>query len=1024
MKKPSGGWRYCTDFRKLNSITEKVNFPLPHITDSLRRFKSPKVFSSLDLLKGYYHIEVAESQKRYFAFSDGRRHLEYNRLPMGCKNGGSSMQALSELIFRGFPPEFLLAYLDDIILATPTVESHLTLLEKVLTALRRAGLKLHPKKCLFAQKSISALGFILSEDGITPDPANLSKIKNWPVPKNMSEVRQYHGLCSYYRSHLPGFATIAEPLTELLRKGKEWHWTDVEQKSFETLKKQLLSGAVCAYPDFDRIFILKCDAAKNSVGSILSQRDDKNKECIVCCASQKLNEHESKWATFDREFFALIYGVRTFTHYLRFKKFLVYTDHRPLLSCLNINTQNDATGRRTRWALELQGYEFDLFYKKGSHNTDADALSRHPEPDPPRTHGDDDDIFIAGAMDSTEAPLADTNADDDFVARLIKEQHGDVATKVIIDKLTSQNVDGLEDARSVDNNNNNKTKTDLPKYTLIDGILYMVCIDKFDHSKRAKIVVPASLIPEFLNRAHGDLHSGHPGEKRTFDRLSKFCVWPNMRKNVKDKVRTCEFCQASRPNPCKRMVPVKAQKASFPLEFVQADLVKFHPPSHGFDQVLVFEDRFTKYTCLYPISGKCTITVAKKFSDFVSRFGAPVTWGTDNGGEFKSRLIEALCRVYNTNKTFSLAHHPQSQGQCERKNRTIIAELSKRVAQYGKDWASQLPWIQLAYNTTPHTSTKFSPHMLMFGREARLPFQSSLPHIDTVGWDGNAKSYFNKHQQQLTDAHNLAKEYHQAYRGQMEAQAVKHGAQPQFKEGMFVWARIPTEDRHKLSLHFDGPWKITKVLGNTYVLNKDEKTLHRPQCDLKTYEPPKFSETTSVENKTKMDEKISSNRSKLLASWLSFSHILTGGSVAPDSNDFINPVSSIHPAVAASAPTRTNVSAVEEIAHDCRILEAPSADDDDERQQRIPAAGSVSNSEENVTQLEVPLPSLPPPPSIPSSLPPSLLPPLSTSSSVPSPPPLPPPPPPRLERELRRLKDFNNAGLRQMSELPAKRRRK
>ena len=150
-----------------------------------------------------------------------------------------------------------MAYLDDIILATPSVETHLALLEKVLAALRRAGLKLHPRKCRFAQSSISALGFVLSEEGIKPDPANLSKIRDWPAPTNMREVRQFTGLCSYYRTHVQNFASIAEPLTDLLKKWKEWKWSTDEQTSFETLKDKLLNGTACAFPDFDKLFILK-----------------------------------------------------------------------------------------------------------------------------------------------------------------------------------------------------------------------------------------------------------------------------------------------------------------------------------------------------------------------------------------------------------------------------------------------------------------------------------------------------------------------------------------------------------------------------------------------------------------------------------------------------------------------------------------------------------------------------------------------------------------------------------------------
>ena len=1022
VKKPDGSYRYCIDLRKLNAVTEKASFPLPHITDSLRRFKDPKIFSSIDLVKGYFQVEVVESQRKYFAFSDGRRHLEFCRTPMGCSNSSATMQALMELIFRGFPPEFLLCYLDDIIVATPTIESHLVMLDKVLAALRRAGLKIHPRKCKFARSSIPALGFILSEDGIRPDPANLEKLRSWPVPTDLKQVRQFVGLASYYRTHIDGFAKLAEPLTNLLKKGKEWRWSEAEQKAYEVLKEKLLTGTACAYPDFEKPFILKCDSSGTCVGAVLSQTDDRKKERLVACASQRLNDLESKWAAIDKEFFAIIYGVRTFSHYLRFNKFKIFTDHRPLLSCLNVNTRNDSTGKRTRWSLELQGYNFELLYKKGSHNCDADALSRHPSPDPPVESSEDDDIFIAGAIDATETELAETLTDSEFTKTLRQKQNNDDETVKIISWLKSRNVSGLNNAIPY-NPKSDKSGGDGKgrRYALIDDILYTVEDDKIDRTRRAKIFVPKSLIPEFLNRAHGDLYSGHPGEKRLFDKLSKFSFWPGMRKDVIDKVRTCPFCQAARPNPYKKMVPVKAQKASFPLEFVQADLVKFHPPSHGFDQVLVIEDRFTKYTCLYPISGKSTVTVAKKLTDFITRFGAPVTFGSDNGGEFRSRLIQALCSVYGTKKTFSLSHHPQSQGQVERKNRSIIAELSKRVAQFGSDWAAQLPWIQLAYNSTPHTGTKFSPHVLMFGREARTPFQSQLPLVNTSNWEGDSKRYFNEHQKQLKRAHELSRDYHDRYRAQMEAQSVKLGAQPQFREGSFVWARIPTEDRHKLSLHYNGPWEITKVIGNTYVLEKDNKTAHRPQSDLKAYEPPKYEVKTDSDRTHSVTSVDNTALPRTVGTWLAIAHMITGGNACLTNP---SPLPSLPPAVATSALSTANVSVTPEVTLDRPSSDAPPRLDNQEEQVLVGKENnndSVGEIENEVSVSEPSLPSVPlPPPSL------SLPPPPPSPSTIPTPPPLPPPLPPRLtraERELRRLGDFNRAGLKQTSDLPLKRKR-
>ena len=202
-----------------------------------------------------------------------------------------------------------------------------------------------------------------------------------------------------------GFSSLAEPLTDLLCKTKEWEWTDNHQKSFEDLKSGLLEGTACAYPDFSKPFILKCDSSGTTVGAVLSQKDERGKECIVSCASQKLNSIEVRWAAIDKEFFAVVWGVRQYRNYLRYAKFFLYTDHEPLLYCLDANTKNDASGKRCRWALELNGYDFEILYKKGAKNTDADALSCHLDPDPPQETDDDNDVFIVGAMCASEGPL-------------------------------------------------------------------------------------------------------------------------------------------------------------------------------------------------------------------------------------------------------------------------------------------------------------------------------------------------------------------------------------------------------------------------------------------------------------------------------------------------------------------------------------------------------------------------------------------------------------------------------------------
>ena len=988
VRKPDKTWRYCTDFRALNRNTVKSEFPLPNIFDSLRRLENPKVFSSLDLIKGFFQIPIIESHRKYYGFSDGKRKLEYCRCPMGAKNSTATMARLMELCFRGIDPKFFLSYLDDILIGSPCVKTHLQTLRKVLEALRRAGLKLHPLKCHLAQKEIKSLGFILNDQGISPDPGNLDKVRQWPPPKDVKQVRQYLGLISYYRSHIQSFAKYAVPLTNLLQKDAEWCWSDVEQNAFELLKEKLLSGTATQYPDFSKRFYLKTDGSGDCVGAVLSQRDSRNKDVMVCCASQKLNKVEAKWASFDKEFFALVWGVRTYSHYLRYDRFTIITDNKPLLNAVHAGSGHDATGKRVRWCLELSSFEFDIVYKKGKLHTDADALSRCPIPDPPQDKDDDHDILIA-CMQELDSPLFSIVADSDLSMRVTNEQKKDEDIQRIIKKMKDH--DGLSDK---------PVNVDSRDFVIMENMLFTVGVHKTTKDRLARVVVPKSLIAEFLNNFHGSVSAGHPGEKRMYNLLARIAFWKGMRKDVCEKVRTCETCQASRGNPFKKLAPLKPQKANFPMAFVQADLVKFWPPSQGCSYILVLEDHYTKYVVLYPVRDKNTLTIAKRLTDYVTRFGSPIRWGSDNGGEFKSHLIAALCKVYNIRKTYSLAFHPQSQGQCERKNRFIIQELSKRIAQFGTDWVSQLKWLEWGYNVVPHTATNFSPFRLMFGRDPQLPFASRLPLPDFTGWDKQNKAYYLEQKEQIERTQNLVEEFHQKYRENMKKQSEKNGVQRPFKVGEQVMKFLPREQGNKSSLNFDGPYKVKTVVGNTYIIERNGVEYHRPHCDLKIYEEPKFQKNDDNDSCDNADSDMTSQNDSLddyrrLNDWLSVAHLVSGGSV----NSAANTQTSLNSHLSFPDPTVPIVIASGEPGNtpglpvSCEDVEAaqPTLLDEEENNDSVnEAVASESGNVEQETDVQ-------------------------TGADKQT---------TRVERELNRLRDTNKPGLKQTDELPEKRKSK
>ena len=336
-----------------------------------------------------------------------------------------------------------------------------------------------------------------------------------------------------------------------------------------------------------------------------------------------------------------------------------------------------------------------------------------------------------------EVALVEIHADEDLGKEMAKLQDEDEELKEV-KSLISRNVTNDAEWRK---HLPNWYKQNKSKFVIHDGTLYHV--DKIDSypDPVTRTVIPKSKIKEMLFRAHGCMQSGHPGHNRAMARLEKFAIWKGMLNQVKLHVNTCVECQAARAKLPPRVAPLQPQSAAAPLQFIQADIFKTGESASGMNCVCVFEDRYTKYCKLYPLKDAKANSVAKCVESFITELGCPTVWGTDGGPEFRNCLIMAMCHVFNIKKEFALAYRPQTQGQTERKNRTIKAELAKRMHQFGSSWPKYLKWIEMAYNCTPHASHGYTPFFLMHGREARLPIEQGIPKICTDGWQPTMKSY-------------------------------------------------------------------------------------------------------------------------------------------------------------------------------------------------------------------------------------------------------------------------------------------
>ena len=374
VKKKDGSNRVCVDFRKLNKITEVDPEPMTTAEDLFRRLSGKKYLSKIDLTKGYWQIPVAPEDVHKTAFVTPDGQYEFTRMPFGTVNSGATLVRGLRKILEGMPG--VGSYIDDIVIFSDSWEDHIKTLKELFSRLRKARITARPTKCLLGASRMEFLGHQVGGDIITPSRDNLEKVRNTSCPTTKKQVRSFLGLVGYYRDHIPAFAEISAPLTDLLKKGKAEHiqWSEAQERAYSLLKEYLLQEPVLKLPDLSKPFVLRTDASGVGVAAVLLQEND-GKLYPVGYASKKLNLTEARYPIIEKECLAVVWGIKRFKLYLAGRRFTLQTDHKPLkyMYLKDVSYQND---RVFRWAVAVQEYSFRVEDIPGRGNIGADFLSR------------------------------------------------------------------------------------------------------------------------------------------------------------------------------------------------------------------------------------------------------------------------------------------------------------------------------------------------------------------------------------------------------------------------------------------------------------------------------------------------------------------------------------------------------------------------------------------------------------------------------------------------------------------------
>jgi len=846
VKKPGGGLRFCVDYRGLNTITVKNRYPLPLISETLDRLSQAKIFTKLDIIAAFNKIRIKEGHEYLTAFRTRQGLFEYLVMPFGLCNGPATFQSYINEALQPYLDDFVTAYLDDILIYSDSELEHVVHVKRVLQRLREHGLQVDITKCNFHTTEVKYLGLIIGTDGVRMDPEKIRTITEWPPIQNVKDVQSFLGFANFYRRFIYNFSKIASPLTQLTKKDIAWNWTPECQRAFDTLRAAFTSSVVLAHYDPERKIVVETDASDYVSAGILSQYDDHGILRPVAYFSRKHTPAECNYEIYDKELMAV---VRAFEHWRPELEGSVHpidvvTDHKNLEY---FTTTKLLSRRQARWAEFLSRFDFQIRYRPGKQGAKPDALTRRSR-----------DLPIEGDMTDPRNEIRNRPL---LKLARIEMDHVDLGKLLILTsplEITLSPIDLHEGTPGPDTEPELDSEEELTSYDSdlsLSDLWDLACTrDAFapsvlkalrenhrrhphvqlsdceDRSNRlyvnGKQYVPNStrLRAKICQQLHDSIAAGHPGRTKMIALMYRTYWFPGLPSFVARWIRNC--------STCKRIKPSRERYQGWlrPLEppqrrwtDVAMDYVGPLPPSTfmgvTYRFILVVTDRLTKMRHFLPTVGQTTEEAANAFYWYVWKLhGTPERQVSDRGTQWLSEFWEHLTKRLGIESRFSTSYHPESDGQSERNNQSMIHYLRGYVNHLQDDWVQFLPAAEFAANNAESATTNVSPFLANYGQNPRMGIEEPVGDSDTLPEVNELVEKMRKLDEHLYDSMVVSQALYEVSANRQRRPAEKYNVGDMvFLDAENIRTHRPSA---KLDNHALGPFRVSKVYEHNHLIVK------------------------------------------------------------------------------------------------------------------------------------------------------------------------------------------------------------